>query len=207
LHCLNGNLVGALAGLGFSGDERLRRAVEWQTKAITGDGDIQYYQSGTTGPGFACACNGGQPCAWGAIKALRGLIRASTSKSRGCSTDFDIRKATDSGVDLLLSRDPLVADYPASGRRVSPLWFKLGFPLGYAADVLQNLEVLTELDRHRDAELGPAIEWLLNEQDAQGRWRNRCAHTGKLWADFERQGSPSKWVTLRALRVVKAFHE
>jgi hypothetical protein len=52
--------------------------------------------------------------------------------------------------------------------------------------------------------LRPALEWLLAKQDAHGRWKNRYAYNGKLWADIERQGQPSKWVTLRALRVLKA---
>jgi hypothetical protein len=30
---------------------------------------------------------------------------------------------------------------------------------------------------------------------------------GKMWADVEKKGQPSKWVTLRALRVVKGYHE
>lgn len=207
LHCLNGNLVRALAGFGYAADERLGRAVEWQARAITGSGNIRYYRSGTTGPGFACAWNGGQPCAWGAIKALRGLVRASASRPLGWSSDAEVSKAIRAGVDFLLSRDPVVADYPTGDGRVSSLWFKLGFPSGYVADVLQNLEVLTELGRHSDGKLGPAVEWLLRKQDARGRWRNRYAYNGKLWADVEQQGSPSKWVTLRALRVLKAVHE
>ena len=30
------------------------------------------------------------------------------------------------------------------------------------------------------------------------------AYHGKTWLDFERQGQPSKWVTLRACRVLRA---
>ncbi len=46
--------------------------------------------------------------------------------------------------------------------------------------------------------------WLLSKQDADGRWRNEYAYNGKTWVDFERQGQPSKWVTLRACRVLRA---
>ena len=72
---------------------------------------------------------------------------------------------------FLLSRDPAVADYPAE-KRVSPNWFKFGFPSGYIADVLQDLEVLAELGHARDARLGRAIELVLSKQDAVGRWKN-----------------------------------
>lgn len=43
--------------------------------------------------------------------------------------------------------------------------------------------------------------------DAQGRWKLEHAFTGKVWADIERRGQPSKWITLRALRVIKAVEE
>ena len=71
------------------------------------------------------------------------------------------------------------------------------------ADVLQNLETLAELGRGHDRRLYPAIQWLLSKQDAHGRWKNQYSYSGKLWADIEPQGSVSKWVTLRACRVLK----
>jgi len=51
-----------------------------------------------------------------------------------------VTRAIDAGVDFLLSRDPAVADYPAaySDGRPSAAWFKLGFPSGYVADVLDE---------------------------------------------------------------------
>jgi hypothetical protein len=73
IHCLNGNVLRALVGFGWLPDERVQRAVDWQARAVTGDAPIRYYA--TTGPGFRCAANDGQPCAWGAIKALMALTR------------------------------------------------------------------------------------------------------------------------------------
>ena len=83
-------------------------------------------------------------------------------------------------------------------------WWKLGFPSGYVADMLQNVEVLIELGHARDKRLKPAIEWLIAQQDAHGRWKNQYAYSGKLWANIEPQGGVSKWVTLRACRVLKS---
>lgn len=58
----------------------------------------------------------------------------------------------------------------------------------------------------RDARLAPALAWLEALQDADGRWRNRYAYNGKTWIDIERQGAPSKWVTLRACTVLRAAY-
>lgn len=201
LHCLNGNLLRAVIGFGWLDDERVQRAVDWQARAIIGDGVGRWYASGTSGPGFACAANEGLPCAWGAIKALLGLARIPVERRSAL-----VSQAIDAGVAFLLSRDPAKADYPAGWGNTRPngSWFKLGFPSGYVADVLQNLEVLCELGYGRDPRLKPAVEWLLSKQDQAGRWRNEYAYNGKTWVDFERQGRPSKWVTLRACRVLRA---
>jgi hypothetical protein len=116
-----------------------------------------------------------------------------------------VQHAIEEGAAFLLSKDPLKADYPMpwGNTRPSSSWFKLGFPSGYVADVLQNLQALCELGYGSDPRLRPAVEWLLSKQDEHGRWKNQYAYNGKTWVDFERQGEPSKWVTLRACQVVK----
>jgi hypothetical protein len=200
IHCLNGNLLRALIGFGWLGDPRTQRAIEWEARAITGEGVERWIASGTSGPGFACAANEKLPCAWGAVKGLLGLARIPPSRRSRL-----VDRAIDVGATFLLSRDPAVADYPMGWGNIRPSgsWFKVGFPSGYVADVLQNLEALTELGYGRDPRLGPAIDWLLAKQDDLGRWRNEYAYNGKTWIDIERQGRPSKWVTLRACRVLR----
>jgi hypothetical protein len=198
VHCLHGNLVRALVGFGWLDDERVQAAVEWQARSITGDGFDGWHRGTTSGPGFSCGINGGLPCAWGAIKALRGLARIPPEQRTPL-----VRRAIADGVELLLSRDPAAADYPAQSR-VSPSWFKLGFPSGYVADMLQNLEVLAELGHARSPRLAHAIDVVLAKQDHLGRWKNERAYERATWVPFEGRRSPSKWVTLRACRVLKA---
>ena len=198
LHCLNGNLLRALLGFGYAEDERVIHAIEWQARSVTGERFDQYYKSATSGPGFACAINYGKPCAWGAIKALRALARLSAS-----ARTAQVKKAIRIGANLLLSCDPAEANYPSGGGRVSANWFKLGFPSGYVSDVLENLEILAELDHAHDRRLKNAIEWLLSKQNAEGRWKNQYSYAGRLWQNIEPQGRVSKWVTLRACRVLK----
>jgi hypothetical protein len=201
IHCLHGNLLRALLGFGWLEHERVQRAIEWQLQAITGEGAPRYFRGATSGPGFACGYNEQLPCAWGAVKALSGLARIPAEQRTP-----QAERAIAQGVELLLSCEPSTAGYPMGWGNTAPstAWFKLGFPAGYVADVLEILEVLCELGLGSDPRLQPAIAWLLSKQDAQGRWKNEHAYAGKMWADVDRQGQPSKWVTLRACRVVKA---
>jgi len=197
IHCLNGNLLSALVRLGYAGDPRVQAALDWQARAITGEGGVHYYRSGTSGPGFACAANGGLPCGWGAAKAMKALAAVPPDARTPA-----IRWAVEAGAAFLLSRDPAVADYPYV-ERVSSTWFKFGFPLSYWSDVLEVTAVLVDLGYGSDPRLAPALRLILGKQDERGRWSLENALNGKMWADVEQKRQPSKWVTLRVLRVLK----
>ncbi len=203
IHCLNGNLLRALIGFGWLEDERVQRAIEWQARSITGEGFTQYYRSGTSGPGFRCSSNEHLPCAWGAIKGLLALARIPSHRRAP-----HVERAIEQGGMFLLSSDPATAAYPAGWGADMPSssWFKLGFPLGYVADILQNASVLCELGFAKDARLESAVEWLLSKQEVPGRWRNEAASAGTTWVDIDKQGQLSKWVTLRACSVLKAVY-
>jgi len=60
-----------------------------------------------------------------------------------------------------------------------------------------------ELGHGEDPRLEPAFEWIARKQGSQGRWKLENTLNGKTWADIEKKGRPSKWVTLRVLRVLK----
>lgn len=197
VHCLNGNMIFAVQRLGYGDDARVAAARQWLARSILGEPPITYYASAVAAPGFACGVNLGQPCAWGANKAIRALLET-PSEAR---TSLVIR-ALETGAQFLLSRDPAVADYPYTDR-VSSTWFKLGFPLSYWSDVLETVSNLVGLGYGHDPRMRNALEWILRKQDADGRWKLENSLSGKMWADIEQKGKPSKWITLRALRVLR----
>jgi hypothetical protein len=201
IHCLNGNLLHALIRLGWLNDPRVQQALDWQARAITGEGPIQYYQSGTSGPDFACAANAKMSCGWGATKAMKALVAVPPQQRSPL-----VQRALARGATFLLRYDLAKADYPFT-EKVSSAWFKLGFPLSYWSDVLETLAALVALGYGRDRRVAKAYRWLLDKQDAPGRWKLENALNTKMWADIEQKGQPSKWITLRALRVVKAMEE
>lgn len=208
VHCLQGNLCAGLLDLGFKDDPRLAEALMWLARSITGEdigaqGDkevpVRYLKSGNCGPGFLCSANNQLPCAWGAVKAMLAL-----SKIPPDLRSKSVQDAIQTGVDFLFDSDPALADYPMGyAAKPSRSWFQFGFPIGYVTDVLQNLEVLTAFGFGQDPRLANAVELVLNKQDNQGRWKLEYTYNGKTWVDVELKGKPSKWVTLRALRVLK----
>ena len=198
LHCLNGNMIFALQRLGFGDDPRLREARDWLARSIVGEQPITYYASGVAAPGFACGVNGGLPCAWGANKATRALLDLA-EEARGPL----VERALEVAADFFLSREPTVADYPYT-ERVSTTWFKLGFPLSYWSDVLETISNLVRLGRAGHPGVEAGLEWILVKRRDDGRWKLENDLNGKMWVDIGKRGKPSKWVTLRALKVLKA---
>lgn len=206
IDCLQGNLCGALLGLGVT-DMRLEAAFDWMARSVTGEGiealenksaEIRYY-AGKCGPGFACGANYQQPCAWGATKVMLAF---------SCLPDRRrtplISKAIERGVDFLFSVDPASAFYPSGyATKPSTNWWKFGFPLFYVTDILQVVEVLVRLGYGRDPRLKSALDLIRSKQDHQGKWTLEYDYCGKTWVDFGPKKVPNKWVTLRALRALK----
>ena len=208
IHCLQGNLAAALLDLGYGDDERMAVALDWLSRSITGEGIApaeekgaarRYYRSGNCAPGFACSANNNLPCAWGASRAMLALSKVPPERRSPA-----MQAAVQTGVEFLLSVDPATAGYPSGySDKPSRSWFQLqASPLGYVTDLLQVLEVLVALGYGYDPRVANALEWLRNKAGSDGRWKQEYTFNGKIWRDIEVKGQPSKWVTLRALRVL-----
>ncbi|MFC1920540.1 nitrogen fixation protein NifH [Chloroflexota bacterium] len=206
--CMAGSMGEALIDFGWLNDQRLQTAMEWLAQTITGEGvadasnrntNKRYFKSGNSAPGFVCSNNVHLPCAWGAIKAIIALNKVPPERRTR-----NMQAAIKQGVDFLLSHDPAVADYPfGRGNKPNSSWFRFGYPIGFITDVLQNLEALAALGQAGNPELANALDLVINKQDQQGRWLLEHTYNGKMWVDIEKKGQPSKWITLRALRVLK----
>jgi hypothetical protein len=207
IDCLHGNMCAALLDLGCT-DSRIDRAFEWMARTVTGEGiapmteksaPMRYYAY-KCGPLFACGANGKKPCGWGAVKVMLAFSKLPRDKRTPL-----IDRAIQAGVDFLFSCDPARAEYPtATGTKPSGNWWKFGFPVFYITDILQTAEALTALGYGNDPRLKNTIDLIRQKQDEDGRWSMEFNYTGKSWVDFGRKRQPNPWVTLRALRVLKA---
>jgi hypothetical protein len=206
IDCLQGNLCWALQELGCD-DPRLVTAFDWMARSVTGEGispasdkgaEVRYYAY-KCGPNFACGVNNSLPCAWGAVKVMLAFSRL--PKERRTSS---INRAIEMGIDFLYSTDPAGADYPTRlNSKPNRSWWKFGFPVFYVTDILQNVEALVRLGFGADPRLVNAMNIISDKQGQDGRWPLEYDYNGKTWVDFGTQKQPNKWVTLRALRVLK----
>ncbi len=204
--CLQGNLCWALLELGYD-DPRLAGAFDWMARTVTGEGiapnserdaTVRYY-AGKCGPLFACGSNNTLPCAWGGVKVMQAFGKWPAERRTPV-----IERAIQHGVGFLLDTDPAEAKYPNGySDKPSGNWWKFGFPVFYVTDILQITEALVTLGYAGDPRLARALALIGDKQDAQGRWLLEYDYAGKTWIDIGPKKQPNKWVTLRALRVLK----
>jgi hypothetical protein len=137
----------------------------------------------------------------GAVKVLKGLSSIPANKR-----SQEIRKIFQEETESILSNG--VYKYlrgPKGERKDKEGWKRFGFPLFYQSDALEVLDVLTSLGVH-DARMKDAIELVEQGRRSDGRWLLKNTYNGKMFCDIEAKGQPSKWVTLRAARVLKRWY-
>jgi hypothetical protein len=89
-----------------------------------------------------------------------------------------------------------------TGEIIKPIFLRLSFPPRWHYDILRALDYFQAVSAPRDERLTEAIEIVRNKQHEDGRWLLENCYRGKAYFQMERLGAPSRWNTLRALRVL-----
>ncbi|HPT70421.1 MAG TPA: nitrogen fixation protein NifH [Syntrophomonas sp.] len=197
--CLTGNMVWSLIHFGYIDDPRLQQAVNWITRFIPlNDGNEDNPQI----PPYDRyeMCWGKHTCFMGIVKALKGLSAIPQEKRTG-----EINDTINKMVDFLLIHHIYKRSHDLS-KKSKPGWLNFSFPLMYQTDVLEILDILTELGI-KDSRMNDALNVIQTKQDDMGRWRTgNTDNTDRLLIPMGIKGEQSKWVTLRALRVLKRYN-
>ncbi len=95
-----------------------------------------------------------------------------------------------------------------SHRTLEPVDNKMklfSYPPHWYYDVLKALYHLAERKINYDPHLEKALQLLKNKRDADGTWKLQNRHAGAMHFHMEKVGHPSRWITLRAMSVLKHF--
>jgi len=94
----------------------------------------------------------------------------------------------------------------STGDVIDPTWLQFSFPTWYFYDVLRGLEYLRAAEARPDARVAEAIGVVEDNRAPDGRWPLQNAHPGEAHFEMnEGEGRPSRWNTLRAMRVLDWF--
>jgi hypothetical protein len=134
------------------------------------------------------------------IDVLEGLME---HERAGGGSD-ELRTARHRGEEYLLERRMLRR--LSTGEIVDPAFTQLSFPNSFHYDVLRGLDYLRASGVEPDERLREAIDVVESKRHADGRWSLENPLPDQLEIEMnEREGEPSRWNTLRALRVLRWF--
>jgi len=112
-----------------------------------------------------------------------------------------VRAAQRRGREFLLMHRLFRSD--RTGDIIKPEFTRFAFPPRWHYDILRALDYFQAAGAPRDQRLAEAIEIVHSTQREDGRWSLQNRYKGKTYFELERLGAPSRWNTLRALRVLK----
>lgn len=197
--CLTGNTVWSLIHFGYLDDPRLKKAIYWITRFMRFNDGVEDNPQSPPYDRYEM-CWGKHTCFMGVVKALKGLS-AIPQEKRTSEINDTINKA----VEFLLIHHIYKHSHNIS-KTSKPGWLKFGFPLMYQTDVLEILDILVKLGI-ADDRMNDAFNIILTKQDVMGRWRiENTLNTDRLLIPLEQKGEQSKWITLRAIRVLKRYN-
>lgn len=130
------------------------------------------------------------------ICVLEGL--GQYAASRAVADAIHVDDAIHNGAEFLLS-DNLFLD--SADRR----FLKLTYPARYRYDVLRALECFARHAIPFDERMRPAVLWLAKRRTSEGLWRLEHVHAGQVHFALEEIGKPSRFITLKAMAVLKAY--
>ncbi len=196
--CFDGNILYYLNHFGYLDDPRTRKLLEFT-----------YDYSDRENTGWKCRAFPIDPsrvypvnCFMGRTKLLKAFSHIPEEK-RGKGMKEIIELEVE---EILENRVYRYLRNPDGSRKDKAGWKRFGFPLFYQSDLLEVLDTLTRLGV-RDERMRGAVDVVINAQQPDGKWLLKNTYNGKMWVDIEEKHTPSKWVTLRAMRVLRNWDE
>jgi hypothetical protein len=192
--CVVGNTARMLTRFGYADDTRVQKLYDWLIEDQRKDGGWN--------------CSHGTPGTLDVWEPLAAF--ASLPKSRRSAK---VEEAISRGAEFYLKRQLF-----KEGARYGP-WFRLHYPNHYYYDILVGLDLLTQLGFAGDPRLRAALNLLIKKRRPDGTWLMDRLHpdvSGPQAAQYrkgvtplriEGAGKPSKWITLKALRILKRVEE
>jgi hypothetical protein len=131
------------------------------------------------------------------ICVLEGLL--AYERATGSTAVVDARRR---GEEHLLQRR--LFRRLSTGEVINPDWLQFSFPVQWHYDVLRGLEHFREVGDAPDPRLEEAFELVRSKRQPDGTWLLENTHPGAVHFELEEgDGKPSRWNTLRALRVLR----
>jgi hypothetical protein len=135
------------------------------------------------------------------------VLEALLEYERAVRASPEVTAARIRGQEYLLERRLLrrrsTGEVIERDRKGHTAWTRFAFPTWWHYDVLRGLEYLRRAGVAPDERVAEAIDLVVSKRDDDSRWPLETQYPGKMPVETdEGEGRPSRWNTLRALRVL-----
>ena len=131
------------------------------------------------------------------ISVLEGLYEYLEKFSKH---SIDITRSRDRAIEFLLEHRLYKSH--RTDRVVDDRMTRFHFPPRWYYDVMRVLDYFQKSDTDKDPRMQDAIDLVYNKRTPEGTWKLPARYGGKVFFELETTGKPSRWNTLRALRVL-----
>ncbi len=195
--CFTGNMIWALIHFGYLQDARIQKAIDWITtyqrfddKETRAPNRWPYYRKDN--------CWGKHTCHYAVLRTLKAMA-AIPLELRTPKVKTKIVEA----VEYLLKHRIFRKSHNLD-KIAMQSWLEFTFPIMVYTDLIEVLDILLDLGV-RDERMQESIDIILSKQNAEGQWLLERSYVGRYLISFEKVGAPSKWITYRALKVIKKY--
>lgn len=189
--CVNGMMLNIAAYFRRPGEE-LRPIVDYllDTQLVDGGWNCNYY--------LGESCHSSLHSTIGVLEGLNEFLK------NDYEYDHDeIRVATDKAHRFILRHQLYKSDH--TGDVIDKKMLMLSYPSRWKYDILRCMDYFRDAGVKLDKRMQPALEIIRKKRRADRTWPVQAKHAGKVHFDMEKTGGPSRWNTLRALRVLKHY--
>jgi hypothetical protein len=132
------------------------------------------------------------------------VLEALLEHERSAGVRPEVTAARRRGEEYLLERRLLRRR--SDGAVIDPAWTRFAFPTWWHYDVLRGLEHFRRAGAPPDPRVAEAIDLVRAKRGADGRWPLESEYPGRMLVQTDDgPGQPSRWITLRALRVLRWY--
>jgi hypothetical protein len=183
--CINGNVVSTGSYFGVDMSPLVDRLLGEQ---LSDGGWNCEVENGATVSSFGTTIN-----------VLEGLL----AHERAIGGSHRVAEARRRGEAYMLERG--LFRRKSTGEVIDPTWLRFSFPTWWHYDVLRGLDYLRDAGLEGDERVTEAIEVVEANRGPDGRWPLQNVDEGQSYVEMEEQAKPSRWNTLRAMRVLAWF--
>ena len=117
----------------------------------------------------------------------------------------ELLKARDTSIEFILLHQLFISD--RTGDIIRSAFLRFPYPSRWKYDILRAMDYFQNAYIAWDERMRPALDVITSKRNKDGRWNINAPYPGKVHFQMEKAGQPSRWNTLRALRVLIRYRE